>query len=88
MREIYGGRHKSDAPKVKENNNNGVTEEKAKKKYIIMKSRRTVAEGREGGVNSKSFRTSERSNAPNLVTQDEPLLAVIKFVPPQVPKRN
>ncbi|GIY96093.1 hypothetical protein CEXT_62961 [Caerostris extrusa] len=53
-----------------------------------MESHQTVAEGREGGVNSKSFRTSERRNAPNLVTQDEALLAVLKFVPPQVPKRE
>ncbi|GIX94192.1 hypothetical protein CDAR_485401 [Caerostris darwini] len=41
-----------------------------------MESHQTVAEGREGGVNSKSFRTSERRNAPNLVIQDEPLLAL------------
>ncbi|GIY96080.1 hypothetical protein CEXT_62851 [Caerostris extrusa] len=47
-----------------------------------------IAEGREGGVNSKSFRTSERRDASNLVTRDEPLLAVIDFVPPQVPKRE
>ncbi|GIY96086.1 hypothetical protein CEXT_62901 [Caerostris extrusa] len=53
-----------------------------------MESHQTVAEGKEGRVNSKSFRTRERRSAPNLVTQDEPLLAVIKFVPPQVPKRE
>ncbi|GIY96082.1 hypothetical protein CEXT_62861 [Caerostris extrusa] len=63
VREVYRGRHKSDAPEVKGNNNNGVTEEKVQK-YIIMESQQTVAEGREGGVNSKSFRTSERRNAP------------------------
>ncbi|GIX94187.1 hypothetical protein CDAR_485361 [Caerostris darwini] len=49
-----------------------------------MESHQTVAEGREDGMNSKSFRTSVRRNAGRY--SGRAFVGVIKFVPPQVPK--